>query len=139
MNIEEAEDTLPNGLHDAKLLRFSVDYRAKSAEFRFNAWVGDLESPDNELREKHREVTLRLSGVYFLVLEQPDPAYAYAGAVPTIGGFSAWTGGIAPSQNISSLVQKLPPNAFYDATFVEDWNSFIHIGAEHAEINPVEQ
>jgi hypothetical protein len=134
VKLGEAEAQLPNGLHDADLLSFKVDYEAKSAEFLFNAWVGDLDSKEPEIREKYQRARLRLHGVRFLVLEEPDPKYDFANSVPEIGGFSAWTGGMAPKESIKRLVEQLPPGTFYECTFVQNWNSFIHIGAEAAEV-----
>jgi len=134
VNIGEAEDALPNGLHDANLLRFSVDYETRTAEFEFNAWVGDLSSKEEAIREKYQRVILSVRGLRFLILEAPDPAYGFQHGNPTIGGFSGLSGEYPPPIELGKLVEKLPTTAFYDATFVQDWNCFIHIAADHAEI-----
>ncbi len=139
MTLAEAEATLPNGLHDAELLGFRVDYVARTAEFQFNAWVGDLNSKDEAVREKHQDVKLLLHGLQFLVIDEPDPAYGFHSGTPRIGGFGAWTGGNTPPAKIAAVVAKLPTTAFYDSTFVDDWNSFIHLAAEDAEIKLIEE
>jgi hypothetical protein len=47
MTFEEAEDQLPNGLHDAELLGFHVDLSKQVLSLDFEA---DLSSPDRKLR-----------------------------------------------------------------------------------------
>jgi hypothetical protein len=134
VNLGEAEAVLPNGLHDAELIGFAVDYVTRTARFEFNAWVGDLSSHDHAIREKHQQVSLSLSGLRFLIVEKPDPTYGFQSGVPTIQGFSAWGGKYTPPEEISHLVEQLPATSFFEATFVDDWTSFIHIGADAAEI-----
>jgi hypothetical protein len=72
-------------------------------------------------------------------LEKPDPTYDFQDGAPTIEGFSAWGGEIVPPDDIRKLTEKLAATAFYERTFVDDWNSFIHIGADHAEIKFIER
>ena len=142
MNLGDAESQLPNGLHDADLLRFEVDYEKRTAEFEFNAWIGDLDSTDHAEREKHQHVKLLIRGLHFLIFEKPDPNYIFGTAapgVPEVGGFSAWNGEFAPPDEIGRLVERMPVSAFYEAAFVSNWNSFIHIGADDAEIKVIDQ
>lgn len=134
MKLGQAEEALPNGLHDANLLQLSVDYKTRTARFEFNAWVGDVSSKDAAVREKYQRVTQAIRGLRFLILEKPDPQYGFQSGIPTIGGFSGSGGEYAPPAEIRKLVEQLPGTAFYEATFVQDWNSFIHIAADDAEI-----
>lgn len=139
MTLGDAEEKLPNGLHDANLLQFSVDYKTRTAQFEFNAWVGDVSSKDDAVRQKYQRATLSIRGLRFLILEKPDPGYTFQSGIPTIGGFSGWGGEYAPPAEIRKLVEQLPGTAFYEATFVQNWNSFIHIAADEAEIRLVHE
>jgi hypothetical protein len=139
VKLGDAEEKLPNALHDAELLQFWVDYKTRTAKFEFNAWVGDLSSKDEADREKYQKATLLIRGLRFLILEKPDPRYTFQSGIPMIGGFSGWGGEYNPASEISKLVEQLPDTAFYEATFVQDWNSFIHIAADDAEIELVDE
>ena len=39
--IEELENTLPNGLHDAEVRRITVDYERRKVTLEVAVWVGD--------------------------------------------------------------------------------------------------
>jgi hypothetical protein len=134
VKLGDAEQKLPNALHDAELLQFCVDYKTRTAKFEFNAWVGDLSSSDDAVKEKYQKATLLIRGLRFLILEKPDPGYTFQSGIPTVGGFSASGGEYKPAAEISKLIELLPDSAFYEATFVQEWNSFIHIAADDAEI-----
>lgn len=68
MTLEDIAQSLPNGLHDAKLHGFSVDYAAQSAHVDLHVWIG---TADN--MEAYRSAALTLEGLEYWIIEPPDP------------------------------------------------------------------
>ena len=130
MTLEEAVETLPNGLHDAELLNLKVNYEKRTAEFEFNAWTGDVHAQNEDERERYERVSVRLLGLKYLVIEAPDPVYDFESGTPVVSGFSEWNGPASPLLQVSGQQGII----FYDKTFIRDWNSFLHVAAESAEL-----
>ena len=128
MTLEDLENTLPNGLHDAEVGKLSVDYVGRTLTLDLLVWVGDMNDPP-ERREAYRTGRLELSGLKFLVVEPPDPGYPFQDSGPlTIYGCDM-------SQNLNgALLKSLPQEAFVRSLWVDEWNSFMHVAAPRAEI-----
>jgi hypothetical protein len=45
VTLEELENTLPNGLHDAEVRRITVDYERRKVTLEVAVWVGDMDEP----------------------------------------------------------------------------------------------
>jgi hypothetical protein len=127
MTLEELENTLPNGLHDAEVKRITVDYAQRRVTFELAVWVGSIdESP--ERREAYKNGLVEVSGLLFLVMEPPDPKYPFTRSGITIDGCNM-------SKNINDeLLKSLPPGSFFRSLWVSEWNTFIHIAANSARI-----
>jgi hypothetical protein len=129
--IEHLESILPNGFHDALLLRLSVDYRIGEAVMGIEVVVNDERTPE------YREGLLRMSGVHFLVVDAPGPNAILNS--PRRSRIDAGSG--HPSRSTIDL-PSLPPGHFLHWFFVNDWNAFIRVAAKDAtftwahEINP---
>jgi hypothetical protein len=137
VNPGEAEKQLPNGLHDADLVRYSVDYETRTAEFVFDAWTGDMQAPAGKERERHERIILRVKGLYFIAIDPPDARPEYRDrkdCLPEVLGFSAWNGKPHIAENIEALAASLPQGLFCESGFVRNWNAFMHIAGESAEI-----
>ncbi len=52
MTIEELENALPNGLHDAEVQPMSVDYGRRSLVLELAVWVGSVDDLSNAERAK---------------------------------------------------------------------------------------
>ena len=128
MTLEELEDTLPNGLHDAEVLRFTVDYAQRTLTFDLSVWVGTLDDP-KERREAYKRGRLELSGLVFLVLEPPDPRYPYRISPKlTIDAVDA-------SKSLDTeLLKSLPAGAFCRSFWVNQWNACMYLAATSAAI-----
>ena len=72
MNIEEVERSLPNGLHDAVMRRYVVDYEQRTLEFDIDIWVGNLDSNVEEERERYKPGTLKFEGLEYFVIDPPS-------------------------------------------------------------------
>jgi hypothetical protein len=125
--IAEIERTLPNGLHDAILKRYVVDYELASAELSFDVWVGDLNSDKDSTREAYRSGKLTLLGLDYLVVEPPDLSVASKPG-PFACSVSA-TDEVNPQVKLPNGVE----NGFRESFFLYSTNSFIHICAKNAE------
>ncbi len=129
MTLDELEESLPNGLHDAEILHLVLDYVAHTARFELNVWVGDMDCPAGPERERYRRAALELTGLVFCAIEPPDfrPDYlprSLASRAPvTTSGLSAVA---SPSP--------LPDGAFEARLFVAEWNSFIQVAATNAAL-----
>ncbi|MCU1285817.1 MAG: hypothetical protein JWO13_2167 [Acidobacteriales bacterium] len=130
MTIDEVEDTLPNGFHDAELHSIQIDYGAKIAKFVITA---DMTAPDEAVEVNDRKVELIVSGLIFISIDAPDPSYPYTEKSYRIGGFFS-SGKEIEALKVQGINAALPPGAFYNVAFVNDWNSFIHVTGMNAEL-----
>jgi hypothetical protein len=128
MTLEEIENTLPNGFHDARINKINLDYAKRVATFYLEIWVADSEE---ETRENYRAAKLTLSGLLFCVIEAPDPKYPYHEEKALwVDAGSSKLGDLSLTQ----LPEPLPSGAFTHWFFVNDWNAFIHVAATDAQI-----
>jgi hypothetical protein len=61
VTLEELEDALPNGFHDAEIFSFELDYVAGIAKFHMNLLVGWPDDPEPE-SQAYQEATLVVEG-----------------------------------------------------------------------------
>jgi hypothetical protein len=129
MTLEELENVLPNGLHDARVSRIAIDYEKRQLAIDLEVWVGETGSDADELREAYRPGQVLIHGLVFAVLEPPDPRYNFSNsAALTIDGCDM-------RKNLSAeLTSSLPADAFFRSLWVNQWNAFIHIGARNVEL-----
>jgi hypothetical protein len=128
MTLEDLENTLPNGLHDAEIKRITVDYERRNLHIEVDIWVGAMaDAPD--AREEYRRGQIEISGLLFLVMEPPDPKYPFNCGDLRIDGCDL-------RKNLDkTLLESIPREAFFRSLWVSEWNSFIHIAGTGAEIN----
>jgi len=130
MTFEELDDKLPNGLHDAQVHTVAIDYEARTASLDMSFWVGDLDGPN---REEYRRGTVKAVGLYFCLIDPPDPTYPFLkeGVPLTVSGDSA-------KSETCPILDKLRPIFAVGTScyrfFVHDWNSFIHIAARDVQL-----
>jgi len=127
MTLEEIEQSLPNGLHDAQIIRIGLDYVNREVSLDMEiAWS----NPDSD-SEVWRSATLILTSFLYCIIEAPDPEYPFASRK----GLLVDAGSEDPaSQSGTQLPEKLPEGAFKCWFYVNDWNSFIYLAALNAEI-----
>jgi hypothetical protein len=127
MTLEELENALPNGLHDAEVQHSAVDYEQRKVTLQVAVWVGDMDDPP-ERREAYKKGRIEISGLLFLVMEPPDPRYPFKTSDLRIDGCDM-------SKNLDpELLKSLPGDAFFRSLWVNEWNAFIHIAARDAGI-----
>ncbi len=127
MTFQEAAESLPNGFHDAELLRFEMDYVRRKLQFDLLVWIGDMD--DLRRRELYRPTRLTLDDVAFLVIEPPDPAYPWHQPGPI--RIDAGEG--QPKQS-SSSVPSAPKGTSMTWMYLEGLNRFLLFAAGNASI-----
>lgn len=128
MTLEEIEQSLPNGLHDAHITNISLDYVKREAKFDLEVSWADSEK---EEPESYRAATLSLSPFLYCIIEPPDSQYPFADKK------ALWIDAGSDQLNHLSSTQlpgRLPQGAFTYWFFVNNWNSFIHVAAFDANI-----
>ena len=126
MTIDELDAFLPNGLHDAKLGKVAIDFTERTVRLDLNIWVGD-----EEKREAYRSAEVTLSGLLFWVSEPPDPHYPFGSPRPLWIDAGPLTDKLPEKQ---PALPPIPPGAFANWIYVRDWNAFIYVAAEDANL-----
>jgi hypothetical protein len=128
---EQLASTLPNGFHDSAIRSLHVDYERRQASVDWLVDFSEYPNPTPELRN----VRVVFSGLTYFIMEPPFPGSPYGHSTP-----------LSVVDVDSSLHEKImfnsvaaPASALKLSTYVSDWNSFIHIAAEKAELICPEQ
>lgn len=131
MTFEELDNELPNGFHDANLHSLTIDYVGGSAVLHMTLDFGDPEGPN---REDYRVGDLRVSGLYFCVIDPPDPTYRHVphGSPLNVSGDRA-NPDTFPALEL--LSRTLPTGVSCYRFFVDEWNSFLNIAAKDVRIS----
>src|SRR3954466_11906642 len=83
--MESVENLLPNGFHDGVLQRISVDYGVGKLQLDVDFWIGDM--ADDQQREVYRLGRVTISGLEFLVIDNPNAVGGpYTGRLIIDGG-----------------------------------------------------
>jgi hypothetical protein len=130
MNFREIEKTLPNGFHDAKIERILLDYVAGTLLINMRILVG---TPGDQDQDEYGPAEVKVNGLYFCFLEPPSPNYPFKPNGKPLGVSGDSSGNASPE--IINLLHKLPPDASCYRFFVEQWNSFIYVGAAEVQIS----
>lgn len=128
MSTEEIERVLPNGLHDAIMQLYVVDYESCSLKIFLKVWVGDVTSDIEEERERYRSGILQFNGLAYFVVESPLML-----GFP-LEPFSVSVGDPAIDKIDSTSVLPLSPEgSFYTYLFAHKLNAFMHVCASKVE------
>ena len=130
MTFEEVEKTLPNGFHDAKIVRITVDYPAGTLLMSLQILVG---TPGEADQEEYGPAELRANGLYFCFIDPPDPGYPFKPNGKALG--ICGDPDTRESPVIGNLLSKLPEGVFAYRFYADRWNSFIHVAAADVQIS----
>ncbi len=135
MTFDDLDSKLPNGFHDAQIYQLRIDYVGGFITIRMNFWIGNQDGPN---REEYRLGELRVSGLYFCVIDPPDPTYRYVphGSPLNVSGDRAKPETFPALEKLS---QTLPPGVSCYRFFVHEWNSFINIAAKDVQVSWVDE
>lgn len=124
MKLEELDETLPNGLHDARIKSLTHDYEKATVKLEVEILVG---LPDNspQNRSRYRDAEIVFSRVIFCTIELPDHEriIGHPGSI----WFKFWRteSGVLPEK----IEKSLPPEALCYSLYILEWESQINIAA----------
>jgi hypothetical protein len=121
--MELVESLLPNGFHDGVLRRLSVDYQLATLSLEVDFWIGSM---DDEDREVYRLGRVTISGLEFLVIDNPK-----ASPGPYVGELII-DGGLGQPSTSPVRLPALGTGSFQYWLFVNEWNSFIRFAGRDA-------
>jgi|SRR5271154_2495558 hypothetical protein len=132
MTLDELDQALPNGFHDAEIFSYELDFVGAIAKFHLNLLVGWPDDPEAE-RQKHQEATMVVSGLCFLSIDPPASTYPFVldGKPICVSGDSAQTDTL-PS--LPDLAAQFPGGTWCYRFFVHNWNAFMYIAARDAQV-----
>ncbi len=130
MRFEDIELALPNGFHDCAIHSVDANFTARGAEIRLDLHVG---RPADNDPERLRTAVLRLSGLCLFFLEPPSAGYPF---VPSGRPLNADGDIVRPGTcpAVDRLRDDVPSSATLYRFFLEEWNSFLYLGAESADL-----
>jgi hypothetical protein len=129
MTLDQIENSLPNGFHDARLNKIDINYVSRVAKFELQIDIKRYGDQDKKHEEVHRDGIITLNEVLFIVIEAPDPSYPYQ---KTKGLWIADSGKLESIKPQKAIPETLPEGAFTYYFFINDWNAFIYFSAMSA-------
>lgn len=133
MTFDQLEENLPNGFHDAKIEKISLDYAKRTANILMQLLTG---TPDSAVQDEYRRAILNIGDFCYCVIEPPDPTYPFmrSGAPINIAGYIE-----DPETFPLDLLRRvMPKGVTCYRFFVHDWNAFIHIAAGEIQFSWLE-
>lgn len=124
MTLQEIEARLPNGLHDAQLLWFTVDLAANT--LTMNLEVDGVEG------EEVTPAKITVTGLCYFKLDPPDVLNPYAIGTATLidSGNDPVRKGLVETE----VAAKLPKGSFLYWIYLNGWNAIMVIGGKEARI-----
>jgi hypothetical protein len=135
MTMEEVEYRTPNGLHDAYLKGFSVDYETATLSLEIEWFVEVLQEKTAEQESIWKRGTLVIKGLEYFVIEPPRNALKDLSdfAPDQMQGY-----GTTDKEVASKGLPGVSDNAFRHSLYLGYWESFIHFAGTSAEVSPTE-
>jgi hypothetical protein len=131
VTLEELDQKYPNGLNDTKVTSLVIDYRSRTAMMHLSMRGNPPDSPDSQ---GYAPATLSIKGFWYISIEPPDPDHVlgWNRSAIQVDGFPEDPKQFPLFERVKS---ELPAGAFSCRLFVHDWNSFIHIAGQDAELS----
>jgi hypothetical protein len=128
MTLTDIDRELPNGFHDAYLLRIAADYAKATLSLDLSLWVGTPDGRTPDERERRKPGRIRIAGLCWCIMAPPDSILR---ANPR--GFRIDAGPISDLEKPPTL-PALPPGVFSWWFFVSDWNTSIYVAGQSASL-----
>jgi len=131
VTFEELDEKYPNGFVDAEITSLAIDYRSRTATMQLNVRGNP---PDRPNSHEYAPATLSIKRFFYVSIEPPDAEHALVRNQLTIqvDGFPEDAKQFPLFEHVKSA---LPIGAFSCRFFVHDWNSFIHIAGQDAQLS----
>ena len=124
MTLEQLEESLPNGLHDAQIRRLAMDYEHARLILRVQVLVGLPTQPPPDC-ERYRDGEIVFEGVQLFSIELPGAGSAFQHPGSVWFSYERTPPGVMPAAVESAL--RAETQAY--SLFVQDWVSWIRIAA----------
>jgi hypothetical protein len=132
MTLDELDQTLPNGFHDAEIFSFHVDWAEGIATFDLTLLVGWPDDPKPE-RSAYQKATLVVRGLCLFSIDPPDFRYPFLpDGKPILASGSSPKPGAPPF--VPDLLAKFPTGTWCYSFFMHDWNSCINLAGRDATV-----
>lgn len=128
-NLQEIENQLPNGFHDARLEEFSFRLTKNEVQFDLQVFVGDPDAVMVEEREKYRNAKLLIKDIYYFEIDTPEGSVSFQARPSRVDG------GVADETSSVKPRRPMPDGTFAYWFYIENWNSLIHFAAKRASFN----
>jgi hypothetical protein len=135
MTMVEVEYRTPNGLHDAYLRGFSVDYEKATLQLEID-WLVDVPKKNSLDPEPiWKRGTLLIRGLEYFVIEPPrNGLRTFSDYAPDqMHGYATTSDDV-----VSKGLPDVSGDAFRHSIYLGYWESFIHIAGALAEVSPTE-
>ena len=126
MTLQELDDSLPNGFHDAYFRSIAIDYERRTVTITSSILVG-LPDEAPGMRDRMRDAVVVIEGLEFVSIEPPAERNDYKPGRPlwvdfvgrgTTGGSDGETAG----------------DCFVGEFYVHDWNSTIRLSGRNVRL-----
>jgi hypothetical protein len=124
MKLEDLDDTLPNGFHDATISELTRDYENAKLRLKVDILIELAEGSPRDAN-RYRGAEIIFHSVMFCVIEAPDPESSFRHPGCIWFRFSRMEPGVMPEP----LMKSLPPEILCYSLFILDWWSHIHVAA----------
>jgi len=130
MTLQEIENKLPNGLHDAQLLWFTLDLARCTLTLEV-----EVEGSEPETGEAAGDLTrakITVTGLCYFKLDPPDVLNPYAIGTATLidTGDDPVEKGLVEDE----VASKLPRGSFLHWIYLNGWNAIMVIGGKEARL-----
>ena len=131
MLLKDIIKILPNGFHDAELHEYRHIFKSNSVELIMDVWIGDIDSGNEEDRERCKSAVLTLRDLIFWIAEVPaDLANNLNGSVSIDIG-EVETLNIKPKIALPSTPMDCPSYWLFNSPF----NSFCYFSSRSAQLD----
>ncbi len=128
MTLEELEQSLPWGLHDAYVEQMELDFARSAAALVVRVMMSEPQDLDRRAR-------IDLGGLVFVTMEGPEAAEL---AAPTEGG-GLWVDSLAVApENVPPEMPRAPAGTWVHQFFVHQWNRSFYVCAREATLTWLE-
>ncbi len=128
MKIEDIENNLPNGFHDAFIKNVNIDYSENIVTFNMEVLSNN---PDIDKENNYKGGKLILKRVLYCAIEPPDDNYLKKDLESL--RIDAGTLDSLETKPMTTLPKTIPEDAFSHWFFVQQWNAFIYVAAFDAD------
>lgn len=124
MTLEQIDESLPNGLHDAQIQEVAMNYERARLILRVQVHVGLFSQPYPECeRYRSGEITFQKVLFYSVELPQAGSSFQYPGTVWF--SYERTPQGRLPA----ALAEAVPSQTHCYSLFIREWLSHIHVAA----------